>query len=58
MKDYNNLTINEITDIFSAHLTCPDGDCGKCKLSNEKIGCFRLRDMAMRQAISILNEVK
>ena len=58
MRNYNNLTIDDIIEIFSEHLNCPHDNCGQCKLYDDRVGCFRLRDMAMAKAIMILNEVK
>lgn len=57
MRDYNSLTITDIIEIFSEHLKCPDNGCEECKLCDEKVGCFRLRDMAMKKTINIFNKL-
>ena len=51
---YENLTIEHIADIFNVFLECPDYEsCDNCKLNNNKIGCFKLRDIAMKKVVDM-----
>lgn len=51
-KIYDMLSIEDITKIFQAFLDCPNcGSCDNCILDNHKIGCFKLRDLAMQKVI-------
>ena len=56
---HKKLLSNEISTIFATFLKCPDYDnCENCLLSNcqlngQSIGCFKLRDLAMRQTIEM-----
>lgn len=51
---YKNLTIEHISDIFKIFLGCPNQNgCVDCLLDNNKIGCFRLRSIAMQKIIDM-----
>lgn len=58
---YNDLTLNEIANIFDIFLKCPDNcSCDGCtlnnySLNNKKIGCFKLRDVAMQKIVDIIS---
>ena len=58
MYNFNKeLTFDEISIIFDTFLKCPDfNGCENCILNdclynNQKIGCFKLRDLAMQRVI-------
>ena len=50
---YDTLSKAEIVQIFKAYLNCPCGSCDDCILDNDKVGCFKLRDIAMQKVINI-----
>ena len=58
---YKTLDIQTITEIFKAFLECPNrGGCDNCILNENKIegcriGCFKLRDMAMQKVIDMFD---
>ena len=53
----NGLLLNSIDIIFSAHLKClENSNCDKCilneaRVDGHRIGCLKLRDMAMQKVI-------
>ena len=60
---HKELSPKDIVIIFSAFLNCPNYDecCDNCVLNDNrfdgyKIGCFRLRDLAMQRAIEIFSK--
>lgn len=59
----NNFSLEDIATIFSAHLNCPDrGDCEGCvlnetKIAGRRVGCLKLRDMAMQDIVNAVKEV-
>lgn len=65
-KDFNELlSTNDIANIFSIHLNCPLEDneegCDSCilndaRLNGHRIGCFKLRDLAMQKVIDIFGK--
>lgn len=56
---HKELSSAEISTIFATFLKCPDYDDCKncllndCRLDGHSIGCFKLRDLAMRKTIEI-----
>lgn len=56
------LSPKEIAIIFATFLKCPDYDnCENCLLNNcrldgHRIGCFKLRDLAMRKTIEMFED--
>lgn len=58
----NSLSFKDIATIFSAHLKCLEcGGCDNCILNENKIegyriGCLKLRDIAMKKIIDIFGD--
>lgn len=50
---YDTLSAEDIVKIFKAYLNCPCGSCENCILDNDKVGCFKLRDIAMQKVINM-----
>jgi hypothetical protein len=56
---YDSLNFKDIAIIFKSFLQCPEsGGCEKCvlnenKIQGHRIGCLKLRDIAMQKVIDI-----
>ena len=63
MAEIYNFSLKDIMTIFSAHLKCPNREgCEGCvlneiKFEGRRIGCLKLRDMAMQHTLNIVKEV-
>jgi hypothetical protein len=56
---YNGLSMSDVAIIFSIYLKCHEyGTCDNCvlnehKINGHRVGCLKLRDIAMQKVIDI-----